>query len=135
VSAQTIVPLVGAFLVGAATGRWFSARKQVASAVASVRAELSAVADASNRNVVIVGGIDHDGSHIYDLHDGSADYHIAALIDHHDDHQRAVTSGVYRSDRAGSHPSFGTARPGGRGVRHLRTVEPHEVQGVTPWED
>ncbi len=62
------VYFLACFLVGCALGRWFSARRQVASAVAEATA--TAQATASNRSITVIGGIGAESGN-YDYDDAS----------------------------------------------------------------
>lgn len=133
------VPLIalGCFLLGAATGRWWSARKQVAAAVAEALAGAEAAAVASNRNVVVIGG-EGSGAIVYD--DGSADYdydrarhHVLdtpGTFDYHDDGRPSPAAIGAGSDTVGGAEYLGAPRAVPRRMgdlrkaRQARTVKP-----------
>ena len=105
-------------LLGAAFGRWFSARKQVAQAVAAVRAELTAHADA--RNVVVIGA-SHDadtGTLVYDDLRSEHDY---ILVDPRDD-AYYLPNVDDDDDHRGSRPYVLPGRSGGDDVRRNSAV-------------
>ncbi len=82
--------LLAAFLVGCALGRWFSARRQVASAVAEATA--TAQASASNRTITVIGGIGAES--------GNYDYDDASEL-HYDEYaarRQQLASNQLRSD-------------------------------------
>jgi hypothetical protein len=130
---QVVAGMVGAFLVGAALGRWFSARKQVAAAVSEALAAASASAEASPTQLVVIGGR-HDeaaGAVVYDDLNRTYDYLIVndrgavhdddAYVVHHGRDGAAIGPGRVPVRVGGD---VGAVGAGGRGVRRVGPAGP-----------
>jgi len=112
-------PVVVAFLVGAATGKWWSKKKAVNAAVASALAASSSQATSNSVVYVSAAGwadgetatdYDYDASH--DLDTGGDDYFGAGYSRRE----------LFTRDRHGDRPSLGPASDRRSGMGDLGTI-------------